>query len=89
MPVTHESTRTIVNIQLHQGKLQLSRHGHLEVTDGRGMSMRCLAGSLWVTQDGDPRDIVLTPGETFTLDRDGLAIVYATADAALVFSAAH
>ena len=76
-----------MNLQLQQGNLQLARHGHVEVTDGRGTSMRCLSGSLWVTQDGDPRDIVLTAGDSFTLDRDGLAIIYATAESSVALSA--
>lgn len=76
-----------MNVQLHDGSVQLARHGHLEVFDGRGASVRCLLGSLWLTQDGDPRDVVLTAGESFTLDRDGLAIIYATAEATVAFSA--
>ncbi|HUL68103.1 MAG TPA: DUF2917 domain-containing protein [Burkholderiaceae bacterium] len=78
-----------MNIQLHQARLQLERSGHVEVIDGRGTSMQCLFGSVWVTQDGDPRDIVLGAGDSFTLDRDGLAIVYATDEAGLTITAAH
>lgn len=78
-----------MQIQLHDSNLQLARHGHIQVIDGRGASVRCLQGSLWLTQDGDPNDVVLTAGESFTLDRDGLAIIYATADATVSLSAAH
>ncbi|HTT10948.1 MAG TPA: DUF2917 domain-containing protein [Burkholderiaceae bacterium] len=78
-----------MNIQLQQGRLQLARSRHVQVIDGRGSAMHCLAGSVWVTQDGDPRDIVLAAGESFTLDRDGIAIVYATADAAIAFCSGH
>jgi uncharacterized protein (AIM24 family) len=75
-----------MNIRIEQARLQLARHRYMEVVDGEGASMHCLAGTLWVTQDGDPRDVVLAPGESFTLDRNGVAIVYATDDAALCFS---
>ncbi len=78
-----------MNVQLRSGNVQLARHGHVEVIDGRGASVRCVLGSLWLTQDGDPRDILLKPGDSFTLDRDGLAIIYATSDATVALAAAH
>ena len=75
-----------MNLQLKQANLQLSRSGHVEVLDGRGSLVHCLFGSVWLTQDGDPRDIVLEAGQSFTLDRDGVALVYATSDAGLALS---
>ena len=45
--------------------------------DARGARVECLSGSLWITQYGDRRDIVLAPGETFTLDRDGVTLLHA------------
>ena len=49
----------------------------LNIRHGRGLAVRCLAGALWVTQDGDTGDVVLKAGECFVLDRDGLALVSA------------
>ena len=37
----------------------------------------CNTGSLWITQDGDPRDIVLNPGDRFESDGRRQAIAYA------------
>ena len=35
------------------------------VPDGAGVGIECRSGSVWVTLDHDPRDIVLAPGERF------------------------
>lgn len=37
----------------------------------------CNTGTLWITQDGDARDIVLNPGDTFESDGQRQAIAYA------------
>jgi len=46
------------------------------IEDGAGTLIECLSGVLWITQNGDHRDITLERGARFWLDRDGLAIVY-------------
>ena len=38
---------------------------------------------MWITQDGDLRDVVLDAGQAFTLDRAGTAIVHALTEAAV------
>ena len=45
--------------------------------DGQGTLIACLAATVWITQDGDERDIVLTAGETFRIDRPGLTLINA------------
>jgi hypothetical protein len=72
-----------MNLQIEQGCVHLSRHGHFGLLDARGAKLTCVSGALWITQDNDIRDIVLTPGEHFELDRDGLAIVQATDNASV------
>lgn len=48
---------------------------------GKGLRVQCLTGTLWLTQDGDPRDIVLEAGDGATIEHDGLSIVSALSDA--------
>jgi Protein of unknown function (DUF2917) len=46
------------------------------IVNGGGLTIECVSGALWITQQADQRDVTLTEGEQFRLDRDGLAIVY-------------
>ena len=56
---------------------QLRAREVLDIRNGQGLAVRCLSGSLWITQDGDSDDVVLTAGQCFVLDRRGLALVSA------------
>jgi hypothetical protein len=51
----------------------------LDIRDGEGLVVSCLRGVLWITQSEDTDDIIVRPGESFVLDRHGLAIVSAPA----------
>jgi hypothetical protein len=50
----------------------------------KGLQITAVTGTVWLTQAMDPRDIILTRGQSFILDRDGRAVVYALKDAAIV-----
>lgn len=54
------------------------------IEGGKGAQITAIAGTVWVTQTQDPRDVVLTRGQSFILDRKGRAVVYALKDAAIV-----
>ena len=49
----------------------------LDIHDGEGLAVNCLRGVLWITQSDDTDDIIVRGGETFVLDRDGLALISA------------
>lgn len=51
--------------------------------DCRGVRVSSCEGNLWITQENDAKDHVVTAGEAFTLDRIGLSVVYALSDAKL------
>jgi hypothetical protein len=72
-----------MNIELNQGGLCLKPKQVVKVRGGLGHSIACDSGSVWVTQDGDPRDIILRAGESFILDRDGPALVQALEQGAI------
>lgn len=48
--------------------LSLAPKAIFTLPDGAGVGITCRSGTVWVTLDRDPRDIVLAPGERF----DGL-----------------
>jgi Protein of unknown function (DUF2917) len=65
------------SVRLNTGEL-------LDIDDGEGFTVECLEGALWITQSNDPRDIVLRAGQSFVLDKPGLALVCAAAGPATV-----
>ena len=68
---------------LGEGKV---RHLHAE----NGRRVEVLAGALWITVEGDRRDIVLESGQAFDFDRAGNALLSAFADSRyLVLDRAH
>lgn len=49
----------------------------LTVADGTGTCITSRRGTVWITQDNDLRDVVLSSGESFLLDHPDMAIVQA------------
>ena len=59
------------------GSIHLRRGQPLRLENGYGRRISVLEGHVWVTQDGDPRDVVLGAGEDFRFDRPVSALVSA------------
>ncbi len=43
----------------------------------RGTTLRITRGVVWITLENDTRDVILTAGDVFTIDRGGLTLVEA------------
>ena len=56
----------------------------LRLKDAAGRRLGVTRGSVWVTQEGDPRDHVIGRGESFRFDRDGLALITPVGESARV-----
>jgi Protein of unknown function (DUF2917) len=53
----------------------------LQLDNAEGSVVAVESGCLWITMEDDPRDIVLTPGMSFEIDRTGRTLVTAEEDA--------
>ncbi|MFM9887337.1 MAG: DUF2917 domain-containing protein [Burkholderiales bacterium] len=71
---------------LHED-LIISRDAMMHVTHGKGLLIFVRMGTVWITQERDPLDKVLGPGQWFRLDREGLAVIGALHGASVTISA--
>jgi hypothetical protein len=58
-------------------EFNLAARALLDIADISGTQVVCRRGSLWITLDNDPRDIVLEAGESFFSTEHRRALVYA------------
>jgi hypothetical protein len=64
--------------------VHLKERESLRLQDGTGVEVRCLLGNLWITEEGEREDRILSRGQSFTLDRAGLSLVTALGGPALL-----
>ena len=57
--------------------LHLAHHALHSLPDAAGVRIGCIEGTVWLTLDGDTRDIILESGEAFTTPDHRRALVYA------------
>lgn len=63
--------------------LDLEGGAVLALDDAKGTTLRVTRGVVWLTQHHDSRDIVLTPGDAWTVERDGRTVLEAQAASTL------
>jgi hypothetical protein len=66
-------------------RIELPKGKYLRLREGAGSTVTAREGSVWITEQDNPRDVVLRPGQSFTFGRRGLALVEAFSDASLSF----
>src|SRR5438874_11771325 len=47
------------------------------IENAKGIRVSCVRGVAWITQERDPRDLILAAGQSVVLDQPGLAVAYA------------
>ena len=64
-----------MRIELQSGAVQLGPDQTLKLRDGVGATVCAVAGTVWITEENQPRDIVLKPGACYRLRERGIALV--------------
>lgn len=64
-----------MQLNLHQALVPLTSPVPLRLQSARGTRVRSLAGTLWVTVDGEREDHVLARGESWVVDTDAPVLV--------------
>lgn len=57
------------------------------IPDAASARILCTAGCLWLTLDGDPRDVILEPGDSFESGESRRVLLYAMQGSAFVLAA--
>jgi hypothetical protein len=65
-------------------RIVIAAGGAASIEAAAGAAIQCVAGKLWLTQEGDARDHVVPAGTTFCTDRAGRVVVTGVDGAALV-----
>ena len=63
--------------------IDLAPRETVTLPDVRGATLRVTRGTVWITQENETRDTVLSPGDTWTVERNGLTILEAQGDVSL------
>ena len=64
-----------MRIELEAGAVRLNGNQTLRLRDSAGSTVCVVEGSVWITEENQARDIVLSPGSCYRLQKSGLAIV--------------
>jgi hypothetical protein len=64
-------------IETGLSSLELRRGDTVRLDDAHGATVSCATGSVWVTRDGDSRDMILSGGQKARIDGPGMVVIQA------------
>ena len=73
-----------MKLELKNGAVRLGPNQTLKVVDGAGSTVTAVEGSVWITEENRPNDIVLEAGKSYRLRERGVALVNSLGGAAAV-----
>jgi len=65
----------------HGTLVELAARDVVTLPDLRSATLRVTRGTLWITQEDDPQEVVLRAGDNWVVERNGLTVVEAQDDA--------
>lgn len=73
-----------MRVEFSSGAVKLAPNQTLKLSDAKGSMVCAVEGSVWITEENQPRDIVLEHGACYRLRHGGIAILNALGGAAAV-----
>lgn len=73
-----------MDMQIARASFELRPRAPLRLHVAAGHRLTGISGATWLTIDGDPRDIILEPGDTHVFERAGRVLVQALGGMALL-----
>jgi hypothetical protein len=81
---SHASTKgDAMRIELISNALRLNRGQVLRIVDGAGSTIHAGKGTVWVTEENRPCDVILGAGASYRLRQPGVAVIEALSEASL------
>ena len=75
-----------MKLEINSGALQLTQGQTLKLRDSVGSTICAREGTVWVTEEGSRKDVVLENGACFRIGHPGLTLVQAFANASVSFA---
>jgi hypothetical protein len=73
----------------HGTIVELAARDVVTLPDLRSATLRVTRGTLWITQEDDPKDVVLRTGDNWVVERNGLTVVEAQDEAIFCIVGRH
>ena len=71
-------TETAMDMNLKHANICLEPRHQMSLSDAAGVEVTGLTGRVWLTMEGDLRDVILSPGNAHMIERDGLTLISAS-----------
>ena len=75
-----------MKLEIASGALRIARGQTVKLRDSIGSTICAREGTVWITEENSRKDVVLEPGACFRIDKPGLTLVQAFADASVSFA---